>query len=312
MSIYKNAIDSIKVGIEDMQSTQSGRVISGLRNIHAGILLLIKEMLVRLSPKGSDEVLIKQNIQPTIDASGKLSFTGKGKKTVDIQQMTERCKSLGISIDWKQIEEITRIRNDSEHYYTKIVPKAIQGSLAKSFIVIRDLLNQLKIDPRKALGEEAWRYLLKNNEVYKKERDVCRKLIEQVDWESSILESAILGISCSVCGSDLLSPMETDNSYYDTDLECRSCGILKKFHEYAEEALKDINQPNKYLVMTDGNDEEIIDCPHCGEFGYVMEEVRCALCGESAEHKCALCSNTIPASEINVGSLCGYCQHVLD
>lgn len=40
MSILKNAIDSIQVGVEDFQSDDDRRCVSAVRNIGAGILLL--------------------------------------------------------------------------------------------------------------------------------------------------------------------------------------------------------------------------------------------------------------------------------
>lgn len=59
MSILQNAIDSIALGIEDYNSSDSRRLISCTRNLFAGILLLFKHKLAILSPPGSDEVLIK-------------------------------------------------------------------------------------------------------------------------------------------------------------------------------------------------------------------------------------------------------------
>ncbi|MBD5781651.1 hypothetical protein IEN85_19275 [Pelagicoccus sp. NFK12] len=313
MSIYKNGIDSIKVGVEDMQSNEAGRVISGLRNIHAGILLLIKAKLSSLSGEGSDEVLIKQKILPTKDKDGNVCFTGQGRKTVDIFQMKERCESLNVSINWKPIDKITKLRNDSEHYFTTVPPKTIQEALAKTFIVISDLLrNHLGKTPQEELGEEIWQFLLESEEVYDQERDECVSAIEMVDWESAMLEEAVKEHSCDVCGSNLLKPTETNVSFHETNLKCGSCGNVFSFHEYASVALNKLHEPVAYLAMTDGGDPEIVDCPFCGEFGYVIEEGRCALCEEYAHRQCARCSNPIPVSELSDGSLCGYCQHMSD
>ena len=46
-----NAIESIQVGIEDWQTGTHPRLLSAVRNIHAGILLLFKEALLRQSPE---------------------------------------------------------------------------------------------------------------------------------------------------------------------------------------------------------------------------------------------------------------------
>ena len=62
MSILQNAIDSIVLGLEDFESSDHKRIISCVRNLFAGILLLFKYKLVLLSLPDSNEVLIKQEI----------------------------------------------------------------------------------------------------------------------------------------------------------------------------------------------------------------------------------------------------------
>lgn len=313
MSIYNNGISSIQVGVEDIQSSNQGRIISGLRSIHAGILLLIKEKLVRLSPAGSDEVLIKQKIKPSIAADGSLSFIGEGKKTVDVFQMEERTKALGISIDWARIHEITRIRNDAEHYFTSLSAGAIKSALAKSFIVIRDLLEtHLEEEPLDALGEDTWQHLLSNAEVYDRERLECLNGIQAIDWDSSALAEAVESATCGKCGSDLLFPQGTGGHREDIELRCRSCGATEGFMDFAPTALKSHYSPRAHMIAKDGGDDEIIDCPHCGEFGYIMEEEKCSICGESAVHECSRCGCHIPSSEMSDGDMCGYCQHMSD
>ena len=79
MNLRDNAIGSIKVGVEDAQSGKHERLLSAVRNIHAEILLLSKEALRRLSPPGSNEVLLKETILLKRDAAGAISFEGAGK-----------------------------------------------------------------------------------------------------------------------------------------------------------------------------------------------------------------------------------------
>lgn len=83
-TILANAVQSIQIGIEDYQSSDSRRVLSAVRNVTARMLLLFKEKLRELSPADSDEVLIKQKIQPELDANVAVIFKGYGKKTVDV------------------------------------------------------------------------------------------------------------------------------------------------------------------------------------------------------------------------------------
>src|ERR1700733_4238931 len=107
MDILTNAVQAIQVGVEDYNTGAPPRLLSAIRNIHAGILLLYKEALRRKSPPSSDSVLIKAKIVSARDAQGKVVFIGSGRKTVDSQQIRERFEGLGISTDWKRLETIT-------------------------------------------------------------------------------------------------------------------------------------------------------------------------------------------------------------
>ena len=98
-TLLANAAQSIKMGVEDYLSPDPGRALSGVRNVTAGVLLLFKEKLRLLSPAPSDEVLLKQKIEPKITTTGDLLFRGSGRKTVDVQQIQERFKSLGILVE---------------------------------------------------------------------------------------------------------------------------------------------------------------------------------------------------------------------
>ncbi len=116
MSISQNAIDSIQIGIEDYEDSDDRRSVSAVRNISVGILLLYKEKLCQLSPDDNKELLIKQNIRPIQNDDGDIVFEGKGHKTVDVQSIKERFKSLKVSVDWTRFDEINKLRNDLEHY----------------------------------------------------------------------------------------------------------------------------------------------------------------------------------------------------
>jgi hypothetical protein len=100
MDLLTNAVESIQVGVEDYQSGTRPRLLSAVRNIHAGILLLHKEALRRASPRDSGDVLMMARSRPSRDASGNVIFVGVGTKTVDTQQIRERFEDLGIKADW--------------------------------------------------------------------------------------------------------------------------------------------------------------------------------------------------------------------
>ena len=109
MHLLDNAIQSICVGVEDFKTSKPERMLSSVRNIHAGVLLLYKEKLRMLSPIDSNEVLIKEKILPVRSSDGSIKFIGRGKKTVDISQIKERFKNIGVHVDWESFEELSEI-----------------------------------------------------------------------------------------------------------------------------------------------------------------------------------------------------------
>lgn len=174
MDLLSNAIESIRLGVEDFEAGMHPRLMAAVRNIHAGILLLYKESLRRLSPENSNEALVKSKIVPSLDESGELVFVGKGGKTANTQQIRERFEGLGISTDWKRFDVVASARNDVEHYYPKLNQQALHGVVASAFAIIRAFVaNELGAEPRELLGEPTWQSMLKVAEVYEAERKLC-------------------------------------------------------------------------------------------------------------------------------------------
>jgi hypothetical protein len=177
MRLIDNAIESIRVGIDDYQTGGRARLLSGVRNIHAGILLLFKEKLRRISPRG---VLMMATIVPARNAKGDVVFVGKGRTTANVDQIRERFDALGISTDWKRFYKINDARNDVEHLYPQMDQKALQGLISNSFLIIRDFLsNELNRNPRRMLGETTWKVMLSVSEVYEAHARECDALVSQ-------------------------------------------------------------------------------------------------------------------------------------
>ena len=47
VTLFTNAIETIQIGVEDLLRNDERRVLSAVRNVHAGVLLLCKEKLRR-------------------------------------------------------------------------------------------------------------------------------------------------------------------------------------------------------------------------------------------------------------------------
>jgi ribosomal protein L37E len=313
MNLLTNAIESIRVGVEDYEDGSHGRLLAAVRSIHAGILLLYKEALRRLSPPGGTEALMKAKIVPTQDAQGNVQFVGDGRKTVDVQQIRERFDALGIVTDWTRFDRITNVRNDIEHYYTKANKKALESLVSDAFVVIRNFITtELEEDPLELLGDETWQAMLKVSEVYEAERAECKKSLDAVDWGSSALSDGVLDLVCPSCSGSLLRP-EGDYKRYRDDmvLQCRACGKSSDAQDFVPRAIENALGEENYLAYKDGGEIPYTDCPECGAKAYVMDEQRCALCGEAAEHTCARCGGEIPAEELLSSPFCGWCAHMM-
>jgi type I restriction enzyme M protein len=228
--LLENAIISIQLGLDDYEMGTDERIISSIRNLYAGLLLLFKEKLLRLSPEGSEEVLIKSEIVPVYE-NGKIKFKGLGQRTIEYEQIKKRFEKLSIQFEWTRVKAIQEKRNDIEHYYTKDKKSAVREVISNTFIVIRDFVrNQLDEDPRELLGLKYWNTMLNTSDLYEKEREDCLELLNLIDWQPSAITSD--AIRCSSCGSALIAPVRPlspriERQYFD----CRSCGQSISFND---------------------------------------------------------------------------------
>lgn len=312
MSILKNSINSIQMGVEDYASDDERRILSSARNLFAGILLLFKHKLSQLSPDGADEVLIKQKILPVFEEGG-VSWVGKGKKTVDVQNIQERFNSLGISVDWDRVKNINNYRNDIEHYYSNATHEAAQLLITDSFIVIRDFISQhLQEDPKDMLGDSTWSILIETSEVYERERKICHSALKTLEYFDKAVFESIKTFSCSRCGFDLCKPNDENMDATEANFICRSCDANFSYESVIEKCI-----PNYYYsgdlhrFISQGGELPITDCPECGGI-YLYNEKVCASCGFEATHICVRCSAVIAPEELLVAPLCGYCSHVVN
>jgi hypothetical protein len=278
MSLLENAIESIQVGVEDYLMDDSRRYLSAVRNICSGILLLYKEKLCQLSPAHDGEILIKKDIRPSYDDEGNVVFIGKGKKTVDVQEIKERFSSLEIKVNWTKFDALNQLRNDVEHYYTDKSPDAIREIVAKSFVLIRDFIGeQLEEQPRQLLGDECWQALLETADVYAAEEAACRVSLAQIDWKYQTLQDASKKIRCPDYHSNLIKT--EDEGEYDTStiLICSSCGEEFNFGSVGEKCLSDSLATEIYIAVKDGDEAPLEKCPGCHHNTYIILEKNWAL-----------------------------------
>lgn len=292
MSLLVNAIESIQVGVEDYLGKDSRRYLSAVRNICAGILLLYKEQLFRLSPSHDKEVLIKKYIRPVYDDAGSVTFRGTDQQTVDVQEIKERFKSLKIAINWKRFDELNKLRNNIEHYYTDKSPDAVREVIAKSFILIRDFITDyLKEEPHKLLGEPCWQDLLKESDVYEAEEAACKKSFEGIKFRHQILKEAVEEIRCPSCHSSLIKAGDNNQFSIFTSLGCGFCGEAFEFGDVMNQCLEDC----EYFSDSEEGFAYCNDCEYTGQPSVVLTT--------DNEWLCLSCLVTHDQVDF-----CGYCS----
>lgn len=310
MKILNNAVVAIQIGLEDYKNEDSRRAQSALRNIFAGILLLFKEKLRRMSPENSDEVLIKKDIRPVLNSDDGLLFKGKGDKTVDVAQIQERFSSLGVKVDWTVLNEIGKLRNTIEHYYTEKPPSVINEIISKSFKIINDFCkNHLEEDPLQLFGIDSWSVFLEADDIYEKEKKDSLESLAKVEWTFPTLISAIAHLRCPSCASDLIyaSSEEEYQPASKMTLTCKKCQNEFDFEEVIEECIHEELRAEAYIAATDGGDHPYDECPECGLATYIYSEECCLHCGYKQESaRCSVCATPLDLHEAHEGNLCSY------
>lgn len=310
--LLQNAINSIEIGIEDYKLSQQDerRIISCVRNVFAGILLLFKYKLVELSPANSDEVLIKQQISWFME-NGNIIAKGKGNKTVDVQSIKDRFKSLNISIDWENLDKINFYRNNIEHYYSESSISAVQEMIAMSFPIISNFIrNNLDDNPENLFSKNTWQTLLSIKDVYEQEKSLCVDNLRKLDFFHKEIFETISIHRCSKCGYSLITVDDgIDNDASCQIYRCKSCNKTWNYDDLVRECLHEKYKDEWWECGRYGGEEPVVICPSCGGQYNHIENI-CYSCGDEVDDVCQNCGSNIPASELMFYPYCGYCAYM--
>lgn len=319
MTILANAVSSIRLGVEDYQLAEhdEARALSAIRNLTSGLLLLFKVKLQELSPVGSDEVLLKAKVVPAIDATtGAAVWVGKGNKTVDVEDVIERLKGLGVTdVEWKLLLELRTIRNAIEHYYSTKPVAAVLEAIAASFNLIHQFVpKHLDKNPADLLGEECWQFLVDQEDFYKKELEQCRNEMNKLKWPLGAHREAVDYMRCPECQSELIRPYDANEKPPTTEFTCTKCGVTSPFEKVVIPALQQSFAGQLYEAASQGGEPGLDRCYDCGRHTFAVAEGRCAIClveGETSD--CSMCETPMTREEIYYNEkFCGYCNHMYE
>ncbi|MDH2076886.1 hypothetical protein [Pseudomonas atacamensis] len=312
MSILNNAVESIQIGMEDFHDDDHRRVLSAIRNLYAGILLLFKYKLQQLSPDGSDEVLLKVKILPLASLdTGEIEWTGKGKKTVDFQDITERLRSLGVTeIEWGRLEQLQRIRNDIEHYYSPLPAERMKEAVASALHLIMQFCEpHLQRTPIEILGEQCWGQMLDVASVYDAELKACREKLEAIDWPFDEVLESVPYMRCPECDSALLRLYDSSVQDKEKVFTCSTCNKDSTYASVIGVAVSESQSGANHWSIRKGGDLVTESCPECEADAYLCAYDQCAACFYVPDNiACKWCEERLDTSEQWEG-VCSYCQH---
>jgi len=213
-TLLENAIFAIELGVEDYKASKEDtkRSLSSIRNIYAGILLLCKEKLRRLSP--DDEILIYAKINPEADENGKIRFVKYGNKTVDRDQISERFKNFKLELNHKILLDLSKIRNNVEHLAPEESLSGLRQTISKAFVLIRQIMIiHLGENPSDLIEKTLFNELEQVHGDYQDELAICRETTKSISEECKVkaISEAVSELRCLVCGSELIMQKDKHN-----------------------------------------------------------------------------------------------------
>lgn len=318
MSMLDNAVSSIRLGVEDFKSisTDEARALSAMRNLSAGLLLMFKVKLQELSPLDSNESLLKQNVIPSMDAAGNPVWVGKGNKTADVETIIQRLEALDVTgIDWKLLRKLIEMRNDVEHYYSRLPTSGLVEAMAASFHLIQQFVpTYLSLTPVQLLGEDVWKFLTAQESFYKREHEVCQAANQGVAWAHPLLMSSAKLLQCPSCKSELIKPRTLIEPASQIKFVCTCCATEATYAEAAEVIATMHHYRDLYYAMTKGGEAPVETCTGCNQFTYLTDEASCVLClDKSPGRACAECGSSLEDKideDDDLSRLCGHCRYV--
>ena len=93
---------------------------------------------------------------------------------------------------------------------------------------------------------------------------------------------------------------------------CRSCGEEIGNESLATAIVSEAGGSAAYSAIKDGGTQEVVDCPDCGEFAFIMSEGCCVNCESELSTTCEQCGTDIIAEEMSDSGYCGWCEHMRD
>ncbi|MCY4597359.1 MAG: hypothetical protein OXC19_21475 [Bryobacterales bacterium] len=312
-----NAIDSIRIGVEDYEAGDPVREASAVRNLHAGLLLLAKWVLVSKVPNASKDDVIAAAYAPVPDTTGGVKYVSVGKRTIGLEDIQRRFESFGLNLSKKtrkRLESLAVVRNAVEHLYADPGGAPLRETVSRSFVVAAEFFRLGNANPKDLL-DKAWDVMLEVNEVYEQELSASRATFKHVVWKFAVPDG--VGPKCQLCESDLVEHVDQDNTDQDNvQGKCRACGVDIDADAVIESLVAQVYWAFDHISVKDGGDAILHSCPQCmcktyinelDEYGSVTGCVNC----EFKLGDCWRCGTGLSPDDFYGISrdLCGHCGY---
>lgn len=303
-AIFSNAIDAISLATEDYQmaSKSPRRILSCLRNIFAGLLLLMK---AKLYPDHKELIITKRNND------------GSVRNTIQYKNLLNEYTAINPTIIRKTLDQVQRQRNDLEHFYINDSPPIIDESVCACFYVICNILsNDFKQSPQEALGSKNWNILMNIQSVYEESRKECQASLSSVSWPSESILDALGYMPCPSCRATLRKIKTVAEKPIDRILECYSCkqqiNLWDLIHNFEQDVIISATWDGETATCPSYEEMDLFAlCPRCENKTFWKAELSCLSCGFIPEMvQCDLCKKETLRTDIEThdgGHFCIAC-----
>lgn len=306
-ALYSNAIMSIKIGVEDYEMKSLPRMLSSVRNLHAGILLLAKEILVRRVDGGSSEKVIHSNYKPVLDHKGGVQYRPDSERTINLNQIFHRFQDFNMKIDKKALQSFNKLRNRIEHHSSDRPKDQILEAIAKALPIIQNLLRIAGEEPSSALGK-TWEAMLKVKEVYVKELESCQETFDKFRLNNKTFRE--MEFVCPHCHSHLIRQKQSENIDINAlKGDCQSCQTTSFAPKIVGFTLANyfVNDPNyDFLEYI-----RLVRCDRCEAETVIFSKGhwKCVMCKNVRSNACQRCGIRLTPSTISMISpeFCNPC-----
>lgn len=313
--LANNAKGSISIGIEDYffskdctdPEKKKFRMISSVRNIYAGILLMFKELLLRKSTEG--RCLIYKTMTHAVQILWQDGRQlNKDGKTINVQEIKKLFQEFNVHYDEEALNQLNTERNSLEHFSAEISDDYLEKLLISAHeIIINFVVNELQDPLENWINSEQWHKIEMSYTLVRREQqrllDSYNDFIFNSETESERMKESI----CPNCSSMLLEPVNTATG---VKMKCQYCH--KKYTPV--DIIAQEHADDTHLMLRGGN-ATVGCCPNCGEKTLENDDDQdtytCPHCEYTQSSHCNLCGERIFLDEIDLlgdSETCCYCH----